>query len=115
MTNTEYRKYRQHILDYMDDDLKKLKSKLEDYKTLPESGGTLRGAIDTMCQYGIFDVYYDQCLETLKEIYGDEFDESRYITKGRQWRFKGREAYIWTIYKAKITKTIELMYKKQIL
>lgn len=111
MKNTEYRKFKEHILDHMES-VEKLSSTIEDYKTLPESEGNFWKTIDTMCQYGLFDVYYDQCLETLKEVYGDEFDESKYITKDRQWRWKNNEAYIWTIYKAKIAKTIETMIKK---
>ena len=105
MTNIEYRKYRQHILDHMDGSLKKLKTRIKDYIILPESNGTLWGAIDTMCQFGLFDVYYDQVLETLKDIYGSAFDESKYITKDRQYRYKNNEAYCWTVYKAKIART----------
>lgn len=112
MKNIEYRKFREHILDHMDGGIKELKKTIEDYKELRESNGTLWGAVDTMCQYGLFDVYYDQVLDTLKEVYGDEFDERKYITKDRQWRWKNNEAYIWTVYKAKIAKTIEIMIKK---
>lgn len=111
MTNTEYRKFREHILDHMES-VERLKEELDRYLLLPESNGTLWGAVDTMCQYGLFDVYYDQVLDTLKEVYGDEFDESKYITKDRQWRWKNNDAYIWTTYKAKIAKTIEIMIKK---
>lgn len=112
MKNIEYRKFREHILDHMDGGIEELKKTIEDYKELRESNGTLWGAVDTMCQYGLFDVYYDQVLDTLKEVYGDEFDESKYITKDRQWRWKNNDAYIWTAYKAKIAKTIEIMIKK---
>lgn len=112
MTSIEYRKYRQHILDHMDGDLKVLKGTIKAYKELRESNGTLWGAVDTMCQFGVFDVYYSDVLDTLRDVYGDEFDESRYITKDRQWRWKNNEAYIWTVYKAKIAKTIEIMEKK---
>lgn len=112
MTNIEYRKYRQHILDHMDGSLEKLKNTIKDYKELRESNGTLWGAVDTMCQWGLFDVYYSDVLDTLKDVYGDKFDESKYITKDRQWRFKNNEAYCWTVYKAKIAKTIETMFKK---
>jgi len=113
MTNIEYRKFREHVLGHMDGNMKKLKNYINEYKTLRESKGTLWGAVDTMCQYGLFDVYYDQCLETLKNVYGDEFDESKYITKDRQWRWKNNDAYIWTVYKAKIAKTIEKMIKEK--
>lgn len=111
MTNTEFWKFREHILNHMEDGTEELKNTIKKYKELPDSKGTLFGAVDTMCQYGVFDVYYDQVLETLKEVYGDKFDESKYITKDRQWRWKNNEAYIWKVYKAKITKTIELMEK----
>lgn len=110
MRTVEYNNFKSHILDYMDK--QELADTLAHYKTLRESNGTLWGTVDTMCQYGLFDVYYDQVLDTLKEVYGDKFDESKYITKNRQWRWKNNEAYIWTVYKAKIAKTIETMVKK---
>ena len=112
MTNTEYRKFYNHVLEYFDGNIEKLKDTIKIYKELPESEGIFWKTIDTMCQYGLFDVYYSQCLETLKYIYGEDFDKSRYITKDGGWKFKNNEAYIWTIYKAKIAKTIEMMYKK---
>ena len=74
--------------------------------------GNIYQAADTMCQYGCFDVYFNDCLETLKEVYGDNFDESKYITKDGQWRYKNNEAYVWVVYKAKIDRTIYEMYKK---
>ena len=113
MTNIEYRKFRQHILDHMDGSLKKLKDTIRNYKGLRESNGTLWGTVDTMCQFGVFDVYYEDVMETLKNVYGDKFDESKYLTKDRQsYRFKNNEAYCWTVYKAKLAKTIEIMEKK---
>ena len=48
MKNIEYRKFRQHILDRMDNNPKKLKKTIEDYLELRESNGTLWGAVDTM-------------------------------------------------------------------
>lgn len=110
MKKLEFEKLKEHILEHMES-VEKLYSTIENYKKLPESEGNFWKTIDTMCQYGLFDVYHNQCLETLKEVYGDKFDESRYITKDRQWREKGGETYIWTAYKAKIAKTIELMKK----
>lgn len=112
MKKIEYEKFREHVLAHMDDNPKKLKDTIEDYLELRESKGTLWGAVDTMCQWGLFDCYYDQCLESLKEVYGDEFDESKYFTKDRQLRWRKNEAYVWTVYKAKIYKTIEMMIKK---
>lgn len=111
MKKAEFEKYRKHILDYMDGDTHKLAKTIEIYKDLRESHGTLWGAVDTMCQYGLFDVYYNDCLETLKWVYGDEFDESKYITKEGEWRWKNNECYVWAIYKAKIAKAIEMMGK----
>ena len=110
MTNTEYRKFKAHIYMYLDP--KELKDTIERYKGARESNGTLWGAVNLMCQYGCFDVYYDQVLETLKGIYGIAFDESKYITKDRHYRWKNGEVYCWKIYKAKIARTIEIMEKK---
>jgi len=112
MTNIEYRKYRQHILDHLDGGLEELKDTIKTYKKLRESNGTLWGAVDTMCQYGEFDVYYSQVLETLFEVYGKDYDESKYLTKTGEIRWKNGEAYCWTVYKAKIARTIEIMIKK---
>lgn len=113
MTNTEYRRFRQHILDYMDGDIKELKDTVKTYKKLRYvSDGTTWGAAQTMCQYGVFDIYCDQVMETLEKIYGDDFKESKYITKDGEYRYKNNEAYCWTIYKAKIARTIEIMEKK---
>ena len=111
MKKIEYERFKEHILDYFPD-TKELKNEIERYKTIPDSHGTLWGAVDTMCQYGLFDVYYGQCLDTLKEVYGDEFDESRYFTKKGDWRWQKNTCYLWTVYKAKICKTIEMMIKK---
>lgn len=112
MKRLEYENFVKHILGHMDENPQKLEDTIKDYSTLRESKGTLWGTIDTMCQWGVFDCYYDQCLETLKWVYGDEFDENKYITKNRQWRWKNDEAYIWTVYKAKIAKAIEMMIQK---
>ena len=112
MKKLEFEKYREHILNHMDGDIQKLSETIKQYKTLRESNGTLYGAVDTMCQYGLFDIYFSDCLETLKWVYGDEFDESKYITKNREWRWKNDENYLWTVYKAKIAKAIEIMVKK---
>lgn len=110
MTNIEYRKFRQHILDHME--LDELKDNLERYKKRYEANGTLWGAVETMCQDGCFDVYYSQVLETLFEVYGKNYDESKYLTKTGDLRWKNGTAYCWTVYKAKLAKTIEIMEKK---
>ena len=111
MTNTEYRKFRQHILDHMET-VENLGNELDRYKTTIPEANTTWNAAQVMCQYGIFDVYYDDVMETLRDVYGDKFDESKYLTKDGQYRFKNNEAYCWTVYKAKLAKTIEIMEKK---
>lgn len=111
MTNIEYRKYREHILDHMDNDLEKLKSEVKRFKELPESNNTIWGAVDTMCQYGVFDVYYSDVLETLEDIYGSEFDKTKYIKKDGGLKTKNGETYCWKVYKAKISRAIEIMEK----
>lgn len=110
MTNIEYRKFKAHI--YMHFDPKELKDEIEHYKTLPKTYGLTWNAVYTMCQYGRFDIYYDEVMETLKEVYGDKFDKSKYLTKDGSYRFKNNEAYCWSVYKAKLAKTIEIMEKK---
>ena len=113
MKNIEFRKFREHILSYYEEGIKALEEDISRYKVcIPESGGTTWGAVNTMCQWGVFDVYYSQCFGTLAEVYGDEFDESKYLTKDRQWRYRNGECYVWTVYKDKICRTIEMMVKK---
>ena len=112
MIDIEYRKYQRHILDYMNENPEKLKRVIEGYLEYKESKGTLRGALNLMCEYGCFDRSYDQAMDTLKKIYGDKFDESKYITKNKLWKIKNKEVYIWTVYKAKLARTIEIMEKK---
>lgn len=112
MKKAEFEKYRGHILDHIDGGTKELANTVKQYKDIRESNGTLWGAVDTMCQSRLFDVCCSDCLKTLKWVYGDEFDESKYITKNGDWRLKNNERYIWVIYKAKIAKAIEIMEKK---
>lgn len=112
MTKLEYEKFKEHVLGFYESP-KELKEEVEHYKNdLYECGGTVFGAVEKMCQYGCFDVYHSDCLETLKEVYGDDFDESKYLTKDGAWRYKNNEAYVWTVYKAKVARAIYEMYKK---
>lgn len=110
MTNIEYRKYKAHIYNHMDPE--DLKANIEQYRTLRESNGTVWGAAQTMVQWGCFDCYFSQVLDTLKYVYGDDYDESKYLTKKGELRYKNGECYCWTIYKAKIARTIEIMLRK---
>lgn len=113
MRKLEYEKFKEHILEYYESPKELLKEIRHYQATIPEaSGGTIFIAIDAMCQYGCFDVYYRQVLDTLKDVYGDEYDESKYLTKNGEIRFKNNAAYCWTVYKAKIARTIYEMYKK---
>ncbi len=110
MKIAEYKAIKAHILNYMT--AEELAENIEQYKTNRESNGTTWGAVQTMAQYGCFAVYYSQVLDALKEIYGDEFKESTYLTKSGELRYKGGECYAWTIYKAKLAKACEMMEKK---
>lgn len=110
MRNTEYRKFKAHIYNYLDP--QELKDTIKTYKKLRESNGTIWGAVQTMVQYGVFDVYHSQVIDTLKHIYGDDFKESVYFTKNGDYREKNNETYCWTVYKNKICRTIETMIKK---
>lgn len=110
MRTAEYNKYKKHILEYMDK--QELDETLANYKKLRGSNGTTFGAAQTMVQYGCFACYYWQCLETFEEVYGEEYNQDIYLTKAGDFRVKNNEVYCWTIYKAKISKTIEIMEKK---
>lgn len=112
MTKLEYEKFREHILEFYENP-KELRDEITHYQVvIPEAGGSLYNAVDTMCQYGCFEVYYHDVLEVLKNVYGDDYDDSKYVTKDGNLRYKNNEVYCWTIYKAKLAKTIEMMYKK---
>ena len=112
MRKLEYEKFKEHILEYYETP-EELSNEISHYQaTIPEASENIFKAADVMCQYGCFDVYYSQVLETLREVYGDEYNGDKYITKGGEIRFKNNEAYCWTIYKAKIARTIYEMYKK---
>lgn len=115
MKKVEFEKFVEHILGHFDGKEEDLKSCIERYKEDRDSGGTLNGAIDLMCQYGVFDVYYDDVEETLRDIYGEDYDSSKYFNKDGSWKFRNGENYIWTIYKSKITTTINKMIEKEML
>lgn len=110
MRTAEYNKFKSHILEYMDK--QELAETLANYKTLRESNGTTWGAGQTMVQWGCFACYYSQVIEALKEIYGEEYKPEIYETKAGDLRWKNGEAYCWTIYKAKIARTLETMERK---
>ena len=110
MTNTEYRRFKAHIYNYLDP--KELKDTLKTYKKLRESNGTTWGAAQTMVQRGVFDCCHSSVMDTLRYVYGDDFKESVYLTKDGEYREKNNETYCWTVYKAKIARTIEIMEKK---
>ena len=110
MRKLEYEKFKEHVLSFYESP-KELSDEIAHYKTALNIN-SLFNAIDTMCQYGCFEIYYADILDDFKKVYGDEYDESKYLTKKGEVRFKNNEAYCWTIYKAKVARTIYEMYKK---
>ena len=109
MTNIEYRKFKAHIFMHLDAD--ELADILYGYLHKDENR-TLWGGVEMMCKEGYFNKTYGQVLDTLKYIYGDKYDESKYLTENGGIRVKNGVAYCWIVYKAKIAKTIEIMIKK---
>lgn len=104
MTNKEFTNWRKHVLDYMT--LEDIKANLKGLDYIKK--GTFAKAVE-MVQAGFFACYYNQCLDALKEVYADKFDESIYFTKKHEWRWRNGECCVWTVYKAKIALTVSKM------
>lgn len=65
--------------------------------------------------YGI--AYYDAYTD-LKKVYGDDFKESTYVTKGgtagsNDWRLKNGEPYVWIVYCHQLAKALSMYFKKE--
>lgn len=52
-----------------------------------------------LVQVGFFACYIEDVEEDMRYIFGDEWDKSRYITKGGAWKIKAGDKYIWSMYK----------------
>lgn len=91
----------EHMTSYYDGGIKELKAELEHYMHDRVKGEELSAyhAGVVMTEDGSFEIYYSQVLEALEEFYGDEFDESRYLTKGGELKYVKGEPFAWTIYK----------------
>lgn len=110
MRTAEYNKFKQHILDYME--IEELRENLNNYKRIEHRNSNTWDAAVNMVQEGCFACYYWQVLEALKNVYGDDYKPEIYETKTGELRWKNGEAYCWTVYKAKIARTIEMMERK---
>ena len=67
------------------------------------------GAILRLVKSGNFACSYYQIEEDMREIYGKEYDPTRYHTKSGDLRYKGNTAYIEHIYTIKMAQAIEKM------
>ena len=109
MRTAEYNNYKKHILEYME--AEDIKANIEAFKERRDCPTTWKAG-EMMTQDGFFACYYSQVIEVLKEIYGKDYKAETYETKNGDLRWKNGEAYCWTIYKAKIARTIETMERK---
>lgn len=94
----EYEAYKNHILNYMTID--DLKANLESHT--PEQ----------LIRDGFFDCYYAQILDTLKEVYGDEYNKDIYLDKKGELRIKLGEPYCWKVYLGKMAMAIKKLMKE---
>lgn len=66
-----------------------------------------------MVEGGFFACTNYQALEEMREWYGEDFDESRYLTKdGNDWKYRNGTPYVWAIYTAKVAQAIEKLNSK---
>ena len=94
----EYQAYKDHILKYQS--IEDLKANLK-HRT-PEQ----------LVRDGFFVCYYSQVLDTLKEVYGDEYKPETYFNKDETLKYRAGEAYCWTIYVNKMALAIEKLIKE---
>lgn len=99
MKTREYQAYKKHILNYMTVD--ELKDNLE--CRTPKQ----------LIRDGFFNCYFSQVLDTLKEVYGDEYKPETYFNKDETLKYRAGEAYCWTVYVNKMALTIEKLIKEQ--
>ena len=109
MRTAEYNKFKSHILEYME--AEDIREQIKQYKAHRNCATTWQAG-EQMAQDGCFACYYSQVLAELKDIYGEDYKAETYETKSGDLRWKNGEAYCWTIYKAKIARTIETMERK---
>lgn len=69
-------------------------------------------AIKRLILAGNFAYTYYDMEQDLKEIYGAEYDASRYYTKGGELKYKGGTAWIASVYTAKMAQAIEQLIKE---
>ena len=109
MRTAEYNKFKSHILDYME--AESIRKQIKQYKAHGKCATTWEAG-QQMAQDGFFACYYSQVLNEFKNIYGEEYKPEIYETKSGDLRWKNGEAYCWTVYKAKIARTLETMERK---
>lgn len=110
MKRTEERKAWQELgLNYYDGDAEALKS---DALAAWDQPGepTLYRAILSLAKRGGFACYNSDILADLAEIYGDDYDESRYTTKSGDYKYKNGELYALSVYAHKLALSLEKLY-----
>lgn len=109
MLKAEFLKIENHILDFFDGDFEKFKKQFEVFLEKEENAYRVG---EIMVSRGFFEVYFEDAENFLKELYGENFDENIYRTKNCEFRYKNGEVYVWTVYKNKLAKVIEKMFKE---
>jgi hypothetical protein len=64
-------------------------------------------AIKRLVSSGNFACSYYGIEQDIKSVYGTEYDKSRYYTKSGDLKYRGDDAYIVSVYTAKMAKAIE--------
>ena len=117
-TKNEKARIKSLLDDYMSGDERGFKGLLEDVEAIGLPKDTnYQKAIRWIEGGGAAISYYD-AFQDLKSIYGDNFKPETYLTKGGSeengdWKYRNDEAYVWTIYKAKLAQVIEKEMEKQ--
>ena len=106
MTNLEFNKWKEYILSDTDED-----ALFENIKAGADPRDSFWGAIKRYVQNGNFACYYTDMLDALKDIYGENFDESRYVNKDNSWKFAGNDYKVVKVYEAKMVLALEKIFK----
>lgn len=111
MRKSEYNNYKKIILDHIGD-AKTFVEQVNAYYKKNYKAPTIWHACRQMALDGFYACYYSQVLDDLKAVYGDKYDETKYITKTGDIRYRNGEAYLWTIYTAKMATAGEKLYNE---
>lgn len=110
MRKSEYINYKKHILEYVEP--ADFIADVEAYHGRNYKAPTIWAACRQMVLDGFFACYYSQVLDALADIYGDEYDDTKYLCKNGDLRYKSGQPYCWTIYADKMATAGAKLYEE---